>query len=159
MKVSFSRFFWGLVCIGIGLFFVAGSWGAYAEYKRVQHYEGHAVGHITNKHFKLGSDGGGSYYIDYWFIQSSGGKITSSRSIAKQQWDVLKVNDTLEIRFDTSNADRNIPMYGGSPSLVFAFFMLILGGVFMLFGTLRFKDSFKKSSKDKLSHITANKNR
>lgn len=137
---------------------MAGTWGAYEEYKRVQDYEGRAVGHITNKHFKLGSDGGGSYYIDYWFMQSSGGKITSSSSIAKQQWDVLKIDDTMEIRFDKSDPHRNIPMYGGSPSLVFAFFMLILGGVFMLFGALRFKDSFKKSSKDMLSHIAENKN-
>jgi len=157
LKVSFSRLFWGVVSIGIGLFFMAGSWGAYTEYKRVQHYEGFALGHITNKHFKQGSDGGGNYYIDYWFMQPSGGKIISSSSIAKQQWDVLKVYDTTEIRFDRSNPNRNIPMYGGSPSLVFAFFMLILGAAFILFGMFRFIDGFKKSSGDKLFQHTAKK--
>jgi hypothetical protein len=144
LKFSFSGIFWGLICIGIGFFFLTGSWGSYAEYTRVQDYSGRAIGHATNKHFKLGSDGGGNYYMDYWFISSAGSKISSSSVIAKQQWDVLKVDDTLEIRYDQSSPNRNIPMYGGSPSLVFAFFMLVLGAVFMLFGGSRFLHSFHK---------------
>ena len=144
MKFSFSGIFWGLICIGIGFFFLAGSWGSYAEYKRVQDYSGRAIGHTTNKHFKLGSDGGGNYYMDYWFMPSAGSRISSSSVIAKQQWDVLKVDDTLEIRYDQSNPNRNIPMYGGSPSLMFAFFMLVLGAVFMLFGGSCFLNSFQK---------------
>jgi hypothetical protein len=149
LKVSFSGIFWGVVCIGIGLFFLAGSWGSYAEYKRVQDYQGRAIGRITNKHFKLGSDGGGNYYMDYWFISSVGSKIVANGIIAKQQWDMLKVDDTVEIRYDKSNPYRNIPMYGGSPSLVFAFFMLVLASVLILFGTLRFINSFRKSSSGK----------
>jgi hypothetical protein len=82
--------------------------------------------------------------MDYWFMPSGGSRISSSSVIAKQQWDVLKVDDTLEIRYDQSNPNRNIPMYGGSPSLVFAFFMLVLGAVFMLFGGSRFLNSFPK---------------
>ncbi|MBN1364053.1 MAG: hypothetical protein JW976_04525 [Syntrophaceae bacterium] len=151
MKFSFSRIFWGVVCIGVGLLFLAGSWWAYVEYKKVQGYEGNAIGHITNKHFKLGADGGGNYYIDYWFMSSTGVKISASSIVAQQQWDILKVDDTLEIRFDKAYPQRNIPMYGGSPSLVFAFFMLVLGCVFLLFGTLRFIDGFKKSSRNKSS--------
>jgi hypothetical protein len=149
LKVSFSSIFWGLVCIGVGLFFLAGSWGSYVEYKRVKDYEGRAIGHITNKHFTLGSDGGGNYYMDYWFMPSAGSKIGANGIIAKQQWDMLKVDDTMEIRYDKSNPYRNIPMYGGSPSLVFAFFMLILAGVFLLFGSLRFINGFRKSSRGK----------
>jgi len=151
LKISFSGIFWGVVCIGIGLVFLAGSWGSYSEYKRVSHYEGRAIGHITNKYFKLGSDGGGNYYLNYWFMSSKDNKIGASSVVAKQQWDILKVNDTMEIRFDKSDPQRNIPMYGGSPSLVFAFFMLILGGVFILFGSLRFINSFRKSSSKKSS--------
>jgi hypothetical protein len=64
--------------------------------------------------------------------------------IAKQQWDLLKVDDTLEIRFDQSNPNRNIPMYGGSPSLVFAFFLLVMAGVFTIFGGSRLFHSFDK---------------
>lgn len=146
-----SSIFWGLVCIGIGLFFLAGSWGSYSEYERVSHYEGRAIGHITNKYFKLGSDGGGNYYLDYWFMCSTNEKIVAVSAIAKQQWDILKIDDTLEIRFDKSNPQRNIPMYGGSPSLVFTFFMLILGGVFVLFGFLRIVYSSRKSSAKKSS--------
>ena len=146
MKISFSRVLWGLICLGVGLFFLAGSWGSYAEYQRVQNYEGRAVGHITNKHFKLGSDGGGNYYVDYWFMPSANSKISATGMIAKQQWEILKVDDTFEIRYDRSNPNLNIPMYGGSPSLVFSFFMFILGAVFILFGSLRLVSGFKKAS-------------
>lgn len=144
MKISFSGIILGLIFTGIGCFFLAGTWGAYTEHKRVQDYSGKAVGYITNKHFKKGSDGGGNYYIDYWFISSSASKINASSGISRQQWDALKVNDTLEIRFDPSNPNRNIPLYGGSPSLVYAFFMLIMGVVFILFGGLRFYNSLYK---------------
>lgn len=149
LKISFSGIFWGVICIGVGFFFLAGSWGSYAEFNRVQSYKGRAVGHITNKHFKLGSDGGGNYYVDYWFLPSTGGKISATGVIARQQWDLLKVNDTFEIRFDQSDPDKNIPMYGGSPSLVFAFFMLVLGSVFVIFGAPRLMNSVKKSSRSK----------
>ena len=151
MKISFSRVLWGLICLGVGLFFLAGSWGSYAEYQRVQNYEGRAVGHITNKHFKLGSDGGGNYYVDYWFMPSTNSKISATGMIAKQQWEILKVDDTFEIRYDRSNPNLNIPMYGGSPSLVFSFFMFILGAVFILFGSLRLVSGFKKASYGKSS--------
>lgn len=135
--------------VAIGLIFLAGSWGSYAEFKRVQDYEGRAIGHITHKQSRLGSDGGGNYFIEYWFMSSAGVKISASSTIAKQQWDMLKVNDTLEMRYDKSNPYLNIPMYGGSPSLVFAFFMLVLSGVLILFGTLRLMNSLKKSSRRK----------
>ncbi len=144
MKVSYSGVFWGLVCIGIGLFFLAGSWGSYSEYRRIDNYHGRAVGHITDKDSKLGSDGGGSYYIHYWFMSSVGSKINTSSVIAKQQWDVLKVDDTLEVRFDQSNPNRNIPLYGGSPSLVYSFFMMVMGSVFFIFGGSRLFYSFRK---------------
>lgn len=144
MKISFSGIFWGVICIGVGIFFLAGSWGAYTENKHVQDYHGRAVGHITNKHFKLGSDGGGNYYVEYWFMPSNGSKITANSVVAKQQWDMLRVDDTFEIRFDRSNPNRNIPMYGGSPSLVFAFFMLVMAAVFIIFGGSRLFYSFEK---------------
>lgn len=146
MKISFSRVLWGVICLGVGLFFLAGSWGSYAEYQRVQNYDGRAIGHITSKHFKLGSDGGGNYYVDYWFMPSTNSKISATGMIAKQQWEILKVDDTFEIRYDRSNPNLNIPMYGGSPSLVFSFFMFILGAVFILFGSLRLVSGFKKAS-------------
>ena len=151
MKISFSRVLWGVICLGVGLFFLAGSWGSYAEYQRVQNYDGRAIGHITNKHFKLGSDGGGNYYVDYWFMPSANSKISATGMIAKQQWEMLKVDDTFEIRYDRSNPNLNIPMYGGSPSLVFSFFMFILGAVFILFGSLRLVSGFKKASYGKSS--------
>ena len=144
MKISFSGIFFGFICIAIGCFFLAGTWGAYLEYNRIQEYSGRASGHITKKHFLTAADGSGNYYLDYWFVPADGSKISTSSGIAKQQWDTLQVNDNLEIRYDQSNPNRNIPMYGGSPSPVMAFFMLVLGAVFMLFGGSRFFNSFHK---------------
>ena len=94
--------------------------------------------------FRTAADGGGNYYVDYWFMSSAGRKISASSIIAKQQWDMFQVDDTMEIRFDPSNPNRNIPMYGGSPSLIWAFFMLVMGAVLMFFGVSRFLTSFKK---------------
>lgn len=144
MKTSISGIIIGLVCMGVGLFFLAGSWGAYSEYKSVQDYRGRAIGHITKKYFQTAADGGGNYYLDYEFMSSVGSKISASSVIAKQQWDMFQVHDTMEIRFDQSDPNRNIPMSGSSPSLVWAFFMLVLGAVFMVFGGSRFLTSFKK---------------
>ncbi|HOX15021.1 MAG TPA: hypothetical protein PLP18_02735 [Smithellaceae bacterium] len=144
MKISLSNIIIGIVCLLVGLFFTLSSWEAYSEYKRVQDYSGRAIGHITKKYFQTAADGGGNYYLDYEFMSSAGSKISAGSIIAKQQWDMFQVDNTLEIRFDRSNPHRNIPMVGGSPSLVWAFFMLAMGLVFMVFGVSRFLTSFKK---------------
>jgi hypothetical protein len=144
LKTSFSGIIIGFISVGVGCFFLAGSWGAYLDYNRVQEYSGRASGQVTKKHFQTTADGSGNYYLDYWFVPAAGSKISTSSGISKQQWDTLQVNDNLEIRYDPSNPKRNIPMYGGSPSLVLAFFMLVLGAVFLAFGGSRFLTSFKK---------------
>jgi len=144
VKISLSNIIIGIVCLLVGLFFTLSSWEAYSEYKRVQDYSGRAIGHITKKYFQTAADGGGNYYLDYEFMSSAGSKISAGSIIAKQQWDMFQVDNTLEIRFDRSNPHRNIPMVGGSPSLVWAFFMLAMGLVFMVFGVSRFLTSFKK---------------
>ena len=143
MKASFSGIFWGLISVGVGCFFLAGGWEVYLDYNRVQEYSGRAGGQVTKKHFQTAADGSGNYYLDFWFVPSAGSKISTSSGISKQQWDTLQVGDTLEIRYDPSNPNRSIPMYGSSPSLVLAFFMLVLGAVFMVFGVSRFLTSFK----------------
>ena len=91
MKASFSGIFWGLISVGIGCFFLAGTWGAYLDYNRVQEYSGRASGQVTKKHFQTATDGVGNYYLDYCFVPSSGSKISTSSSISKQQWETLKV--------------------------------------------------------------------
>jgi hypothetical protein len=144
LKISFSGIFWGSICIGIGCFLLAGTSGSYSDYNRLQTYSERAMGHITKKHFQTTTDGSGNYYLDYWFLPAAGSKISVSSVTAKQQWDMLQLDDTMEIRYDQSNPHRNIPMYRGSPSLVLAFFMLVLGAVFILFGGLRFFNSFHK---------------
>jgi len=147
LKISFSGIIVGLISVGVGCFFLAGTWGAYLDHKRVQDYSGQAVGHITKKHFQSAGDGGGNYSLEYWFVPSTGGKISAGSGISKQQWDTLKVGDTLEIRYDKSNPQRSIPLYGRSPSLVLAFFMLVLGAVFIAFGVSRCLASFSSIKK------------
>jgi hypothetical protein len=147
LKTSFSGIFWVFVCLGIGCFFLAGTWGVYSDYNRVQDYSGQAKGQVTKKHVQAAADGSGNYYLDYWFVPANGSIINATGSISKQQWEALQVDDTLEIRYDPSSPKRNIPMYGGSPSLIMAFFMLVLGMVFMAFGCSRFLTSFKKGRK------------
>jgi len=144
LKISFSGIFWGSICICLGCILLAGTWGSYSDYNRLQKYSGRAIGHITKKHFQTSADSNGNYYLDYWFLPAAGGKISVSSVIAKQQWYMLQVDDTMEIRYDPSDPNRNIPMYGGSPSLVMAFFMLVMGTVFMLFGSSRFFNIFHK---------------
>jgi hypothetical protein len=123
---------------------LAGAWGSYVGDNRLQEYGGRATGHIIKKHFHTAADGSDNYYLDYWFLPVGGNKINVSSVTAKQQWDILRPDDTMEIRYDQSNPHRHIPMYGGSPSLVMAFFMLIMGVVFMLFGGSQFFNSFHK---------------
>ena len=144
MKTFFSLIFWSLISLGVGCFFLVGAWGAYADYHRIQNYSGQATGHVTKKHFQATTDGGGNYFVEYRFVPASGYKVCTTSSISKQQWDALKINDKLQVRYDPSNHTHNIPMYGGSPSLIIAFFMLILGAVFIIFGISRFYSSFNK---------------
>jgi hypothetical protein len=144
LKVSFSGIIFGLISVSVGCFFLAGTWGAYFEYNRIQAYSGQASGTITKKHFQTTADGSGNYYLDYWFVPAGGNKISATNTISKPQWDALQINDKLAIRYDPLNHNRSIPLYGTSPSLVFAFFMLLLGGVFIVFGVSRFPTSFKK---------------
>lgn len=53
MKTSFSGIFFGFICMGVGCFFLAGTWGAYLDYNRVQEYSGRASGHVTKKYFQM----------------------------------------------------------------------------------------------------------
>lgn len=144
MKSSLSGVIWGFICLGIGFFFLAGSYYTYLDYTRVQKYSGRASGQVTKKHSLIASDGSGNYYLDYSYVSSAGNKINASSSISKHQWDALQVGDILEIRYDLSDYNRSIPVYGGSPSLIFAFFIFVLGGVFLVFGASRLMENFKR---------------
>ena len=146
LKISLSRILGGLICVAIGCFFLAGSWGIYVEHNRIKAYSGLTSGHITKKHFRTATDGSGNYYLDYWFVTSRGDKFNATSGMSKQQWDTLKVDNTIEVRYDLSNPGRNIPVYGGNPSLVAAFLALVLGSVLLIFGVLRFFEFLKRGS-------------
>lgn len=147
MKISFSALIVGLICMGIGGFLLAGSWAAYSDYHRVKQYGGIAVGKVTKKHVQTGADGNSTYYVDYCFVPAGRGQICADNIISKPQWDSLRAGDNFEIRYDLSRPDRNIPVYGQSPSLIWAFFMMVMGVVFFVFGALRFIAGFKAKSR------------
>jgi len=144
LKISFSGFIVGLIFIGLGCFLLAGTWGAYLDYKRLADYSGHTSAYITKKHVQKTADGNATYYLDYSFLPAAGSKIIVSGTVSKQQWDSFKVKDTLEIRYDSSKPDRHIPMYEPGSSPAWGFFMLVMGAVFLLFGGSRLFYSFRK---------------
>ena len=137
MKKSMSRMVFSVICLLIGVFFLYIGWEAYSEHARIEEYAGFATGYLTQKHFQRASDGNSVYYLEYSFVLADGRKVTSKRDIIKEQWDVLKVNDPLEIRYDKSNPERNIPLSGGGMSLAYVFFVSLLGVVFLIFGIMR----------------------
>lgn len=147
MKVSIVNILSGLIGFIVGFFFLAGGWNIYKEYDRIQNYSAHAIGHITKKHFQTAADGSGNYYLDYWFVSSVGHKIDASSRVSKEQWDAMQINDNLEIRYNPSNPGWNVPLYGGAPSLMLVFFMMVFGAVFIIFGIFRFSSSMQKRSK------------
>lgn len=142
MKISWSGIIAGSICILIGGLLLAGAWGSYADYSRLQRYGGRAVGHVTGKHFQKAADGNATYYLDYWY-EANGIKINTSGVTAKQQWDVSQIEDTMEVRYDKSNPGSSVPMYSGSPSLIMTFFMIVLAAAFLIFGVSRVYYSFR----------------
>lgn len=120
------------------------AWDVYSEYSRIEKYEGRATGTVVNKHFSHASDGNALYYLDYQFSISGSKTIKSTGSVLKRHWDVLKKDDMLEIRYDRSDPSHNLPMADSSPSLIYVFFVFLLGGVFLIFGVMRLIYSFKK---------------
>ncbi len=149
MKDIKYHIFIALVSLIIGIFFIIAGIEAYSEYVIVKRYEGITTGYILKKYFQRSSDGNSIYYLDYWFTLSDGKRIVSTNSILKENWEVLKIDDKLEIRYDQSNPDRNIPMYGGSLSLAYVFLIIILGTVFIVFGVARLIISFNMPPRKK----------
>ena len=143
MKISYSGVIVGSIAIVIAFLLLAGSWGSVSTYNRLRNYNGRAEGHITKKYFLKALDGNATYYLNYWFM-ANGNKVNSSSAMEKQYWDALRFDDTMEIRFDQSDPGKNVPLQGGSPSLVMAAFMVIMGAVFMIFGGSRLYYSFNK---------------
>jgi hypothetical protein len=137
MKKSMPSIVFSVISFFIGVSFIYIGWEAFLEYSRIHKYGGLATGYITHKHFQRASDGNSLYYLEYSFTSFDGRKITSKQDVIKDQWDVLKVNDVLQIRYDKSNPERNIPLSGGGISLAYVFLVSLLGAVFVIFGVMR----------------------
>ena len=146
MKISNSGIIASLVTIVIGTFFIYTSWEAYSEYRRISEYDGYATGYVTKKHFSRASDGKSTYYLDYWFSTASGEKVNATGIILKQQWESLKMGDSLEVRYSLSRPSHNVPKYGGSVPLAYVFFLFLLGAVFLVYGIMRIIHKFRLKS-------------
>lgn len=145
MKISNSGMIASLVTIAIGTFCIYTSWEAYSEYRRISEYDGYATGYVTKKHFSRASDGKSRYYLDYWFSTATAQKVNATGSISKQQWELLKMGDSLEVRYSLSRPERNVPKYGGSVSLVYVFFLILLGAVFLVYGIMRIINNIRQN--------------
>lgn len=143
MKISKSGIIASLVTIVIGTFCIYTSWEGYSEYRRISEYGGYATGYVAKKHFSRASDGKSTYYLDYWFLPASGEKVNTTGIISKQQWELLKMGDSLEVRYSLPHPERNVPKYGGSVSLVYVFFLFLLGAVFLVYGIMRIMQMFR----------------
>ena len=100
MKISFSGILFGFISAGVGCVFLAGTWGIYLDYSRIQEYSVRVSGHVIKKHSQAAADGVGNYYLDYWFVPVNGSQINATCIISKQQWEALQADDTLEIRYE-----------------------------------------------------------
>lgn len=137
MRISKSGIIASLFAVVIGTFFIYTSWEACSEYRRISEYDGYATGYVTKKHFSRASDGKSTYYLDYWFSSISAKKVNATGIISKQQWELLKIGDSLEVRYSLSQPDHNVPKYGGSVSLAYVFFLFLLGTVLLVYGIMR----------------------
>jgi hypothetical protein len=145
LKISIPGIIGGTISLCVGIFLLLVCWDSYLYYKNIEKYNGRALGQVTKIYSSSAAEDNGKYYIDYTFAVPEGKKIKTGSSISKQQSDILKVGDSLEIRYDLSDYSHSIPVYGGSPSLIFAFFILLLGCVFLVFGVSRLIPSFKRT--------------
>jgi uncharacterized protein (TIGR02588 family) len=145
LKVSLSGLIVGLVSIGIGCALLAATWWSYVDYDRMKVYDWQATAEITKKHSRTMTDGKVQYYLDYSFAPAAGKKIEASNVVSKERWDAFQVKDTFKIRYNQANPSRHIPLYESGSSLPFAFFMLMLGAVFLIFGCSRLFYSFQKT--------------
>lgn len=144
-KFSISRIIPVAISLFLSFLLFYAAWGIFLEYHRVESYGGNAIGLVTHKHFARGSDGNTIYYLDYEFSTNNGKKMHSTGTVLKPHWDVAKVGGALKIRYDLSNPDHNLPTADGGTSLFNAFFVSLLGVVFLVFGVMRLISSFKKT--------------
>ena len=133
-----------LVSLFIGFFFIMTGVEAYKEYTREQGYKGVSTGYVIKKHSQRASDGDSVYYLDYWFSLTDSRRVYSTNHISKQNWDELKTGDILVVRYDQADPNRNIPLYGGGLSLVYLFFVAVLGTVFLVFGMMRLFTGYRE---------------
>lgn len=126
-----------IISLVISFFFIITGVEAYKEYAREQGYNGVSTGYVIKKHYQRASDGNSIYYLDYWFAIADGRRINSTNRISKENWDHLKTNDALGIRYDQADPNRNIPLYGGHLSPIYIFFIAVFGIVFLVFGVMR----------------------
>jgi len=143
LKISASKVVLGVIALGIGGFLILGGWGGYSDYMSTRDFSGLALGKVAGKHFQRGSDGNTLYYVDYRFTPAGGNEITATGEIFKQSWDILKDGDSLQIRYDPADSQRNFPAGTGGASIIYAVFIFVLGMVFLVFGVSNLMVGFK----------------
>ena len=94
------------------------------------------MGHVTGKQVAKAADGDSDFYVDYSFAIADGRIVTASRGISKADWERVRVGQTIEIRYDRDNPNRNVPAGMGNTSLGVITFTSVLGIVLGIAGML-----------------------
>ena len=136
MKPYFAALLFGLVFLTVGLLILVGSWGAYVSDSGIQESGGRSMGHVTGKQVAKAADGDSDFYVDYSFAIADGRIVTASRGISKADWERVRVGQTIEIRYDRDNPNRNFPAGMGNTSLGVITFTSVLGIVLGIAGML-----------------------
>lgn len=132
---SLSVLIMGMVFVMIGLIFFIAPWGAYIKDSKIQDSGSIAEGHIVKKTFLFVTDGDSDYILEYWFATDSGNIIKTSHHVNKSFWNSVSEKQIIEIKYSSSNPERNFPISEGSSSLGMTLFISILGALLSLFGS------------------------
>jgi len=144
MKRSLPKIITGVVFIFIGGFILFGGLEIFSEYQRTKDCRTMILGKVLNKDFTRALDGNTVYRVRYSFTPPGGGEIHADGIISKSLWDILKINDDIQVKFNPVKPENNFPAESGGASLILVFFTFLFGFVFLLFGMSRIVSALRK---------------
>ena len=146
MRASIGSLGCGILFLIAGLFFIAASWVVYSRDTRTEDQGERETGRITGKESLIAADGDSDFYVEYSFELSDGTQLTSRRAVPKGIWDDLSIGDSVEVRYDPAQPERNFPEGGGNTSAGVATFVSFIGVAISLLGTVVIIGALSKSN-------------
>lgn len=135
-----------LVLLAIGIVFLFTAWQGYQNYDEKKEFSQLATGRITEKFVDESSGADAVYKVRYDFVLKNGESVKGEEELLKNHWDAVKIGDMLDIRYQPEKPQRNHVYHPAGDSPVFAFFMFLVGAVFIFFALMRVIYFFKSPS-------------